>query len=124
MSWSRYGIKTFIIFFTWTVTNVNSGPDRSGQKVVDPDQTATIESDQGLHCLPFSLHLLETLLNCMVQRRCSNFRTPTTFFMHPNFSDFYLPIETHGNLAVLVIRAQKKPAVLLSWGYTRILKRI
>ena len=28
-----YGIKTIIIFFTWTVMNVNSGPDRSGQKV-------------------------------------------------------------------------------------------
>ena len=30
---------------------------------VDPDQTAPSEqSDQGLHCLPFRLHLLEALL--------------------------------------------------------------
>ena len=31
---------------------------------VDPDQTALLEeqSDQGLHCLPFSLHRLDSLL--------------------------------------------------------------
>ena len=32
---------------------------------VDSDQTALKEqSDQGLHCLPFCLHLLEALLDC------------------------------------------------------------
>ena len=29
---------------------------------VDPDQTAQEQSDQGLHCLLFHLHLLESLL--------------------------------------------------------------
>ena len=29
---------------------------------VDPDQTAEQQSDQGLHCLPFHLHLFDALL--------------------------------------------------------------
>ena len=32
---------------------------------VDPDKTAPLEqSDQGLHCLSFSLHCLDTLFYC------------------------------------------------------------
>ena len=29
---------------------------------VNPDQTALNKTDQGLHCLPFCLHYLDTLL--------------------------------------------------------------
>ena len=43
-----------------------NGPKLSDTQVwtnsADPDQTAP-QSDQGLHCLPFCLHLLDTLLN-------------------------------------------------------------
>ena len=44
-------------------SNYRNGPKFSDKQVwansVDPDQTA---SDQGLHCLPFRLHGLDTLL--------------------------------------------------------------
>ena len=34
----------------------------------DPNQTAPMkQSDQGLHCLPFHLHLLNTFLHCKVK---------------------------------------------------------
>ena len=36
--------------------------DRSAQHNVDPDHCSCKESDQGLHSLPFRLHLLDTLL--------------------------------------------------------------
>ena len=44
----------------------------------DPDQTAPGEqSDQGLHCLPFRLHRLDS----MVEPHSSNFRVITTNFL-------------------------------------------
>ena len=38
---------------------------------MDPDQTALMEqSDQGLHCLQFYLHLLDALLHCIISLIC------------------------------------------------------
>ena len=48
---------------------------------VDPDQTE--QSDQGLHCLPLCLHLLDTLFY-MVKPSCSNLRVITSIFGCPN----------------------------------------
>ena len=47
-------------------------------KSADPDQ-----SDQGLHCLPFRLHRLDSLLYVMsvVKPNNSNFRVITTNFL-------------------------------------------
>ena len=42
-----------------TVMILSFRTDMSGQTVADPDQTAP---DQGLHCLPFRLHRLDSLL--------------------------------------------------------------
>ena len=55
----------FYVIITF-ITVLNFGTERSELTVQTdpdprPDQTAPeSESDQGLHCLPFSLHLLDT----------------------------------------------------------------
>ena len=36
--------------------------DRPSANSVGPDQTRLEQSDQGLHCMPFCLHILVTLL--------------------------------------------------------------
>ena len=48
--------------------------------IVDPDRAAARgESDQGLHCLPFHLHLLDAVL-VVVKWYSFNFRIITAFF--------------------------------------------
>ena len=58
--------------------------DRSWANSVDPDQTAPEEqSDQGLHCLQFPLHLLDASFGCITLRKphlCSTFRAITIIF--------------------------------------------
>ena len=44
----------------------------------DPDQTAPLQSDQGLHCLQFGLHLLDALL--YNKASSFNFRVTTANF--------------------------------------------
>ena len=47
-----------------TLRKVGANSEDPDQTAVDPDQMAPHEqSDQGLHCLPFGLHLLNSLLN-------------------------------------------------------------
>ena len=64
--------------------------DRPGQTVqiwansADPHHTE--QSDQGLHCLQFHLHLLEAFL--YVKPRCSNFRVITAKFRMSQFLGF------------------------------------
>ena len=45
------------------------------------------QSDPGLHCLPFHLHLLDTML--YGNTHCSIFRIITAFFGCSNYLDFY-----------------------------------
>ena len=45
--------------------------------IADPDQTA--QSDQGLHCLPFHLHILTNF--SMERPLCLNFRVITANFL-------------------------------------------
>ena len=51
-------LNLVMFFMRATVTLLSFRTDRSGANIADPDQTAP---DQGLHCLPFRLHLLDTL---------------------------------------------------------------
>ena len=55
-----------------------------------PDQTAPLllkeQSDQGLHCLLFCLHLLDSIL---VEPHCSNFRRIAANFRVLNIQEFY-----------------------------------
>ena len=54
---------------------------------VDPDQTAPkVQSDQGLHCLLFHLHLLDALL--YGEPHSSNFRKITAIFGVSQFFRF------------------------------------
>ena len=67
-------LKTYDFFSVIIAVNVPSQTYRDDPKFsdswansVDPDQTAPggafqEQSDQGLHCLPFRLHLLDSLL--------------------------------------------------------------
>ena len=44
------------------------------------DPSSEEQSDQGLHCLPFRLHLLDSLITRMVEPHCSNFRVFAAIF--------------------------------------------
>ena len=55
---------TFILFMV-TVIILNIGTDRSEQTV--QTQILMEQSDQGLLCLLFCLHLLNTILHCKIQ---------------------------------------------------------
>ena len=76
-----------------TVMILSFRTDRPGQTVQTQIRLLLQEqSDQGLHCLQFHLHLLEALLygkaslfKSMVKPRCSNFRMATAKFSDPEF---------------------------------------
>ena len=79
-------LNTILILSYWT--------GKSGQTVY-LDQTAPTgaspvgESDQGLHCLSFCLHLWTPY--SMVKPHSSKYRIITAFFFEcPDFSDFYI----------------------------------
>ena len=59
----------------FTVLILSFRTDRSGQTVQTQIRLLEKQSDQGLHCLQFCLHLLDVLL--MVKPLCSNFRVIT-----------------------------------------------
>ena len=55
-------------FFQYTVIILNIGTDRSEQTVETQIRLLLMEqSDQGLLCLLFCLHLLNTILHCKIQ---------------------------------------------------------
>ena len=58
----RLKVNNIGTFFTIIHVILNFQTDTSRQTVIDPDHTA-LQSDQGLHCLLFHLHLLDTLLS-------------------------------------------------------------
>ena len=73
--------------------------DRSGQTVLTKIR---LQSDQGLHGLPFHLHLLDTLLNG--KPACSNFRINTSNFLGVQiFIDFRVHMR-QGNLKFFKVR--------------------
>ena len=76
-----------------------------GANSLDSDQTALKEqSDQDLHCLPFFLHLLETLLHCKI--KWFILRTTTVAGLGvPIFRVFtvgFMLIQTYQNLKIIL----------------------
>ena len=69
--------------------------DRPGQTVQTQIRLLLEEqSDQGLHCLPFCLHLLDSLL--YGRATCSNFRIITAIFQMSEFLEilqYFSPIK-------------------------------
>ena len=64
----------FVDLFSFTVIILNIGTDKSEQTVQTQIRLLLMEqSDQGLLCLLFCLHLLNTILHCKIQ--LSNCRT-------------------------------------------------
>ena len=75
-----------------TVIFLSFRTDRSVQTVQTQIRLLLEQSDQGLHCLPFCLHRLHSLLHgrvtfiicthySMVESHCSNFRVITIIFL-------------------------------------------
>ena len=67
----RYCVSVNVIFsyiFVITVIILNIGTDRSEQTVQTQIRLLLMEqSDQGLLCLLFCMHLLNTILHCKIQ---------------------------------------------------------
>ena len=64
----RWLIQCFVYYIVTTVIILNIGTDRSEQTVQTLIRLLLKEqSDQGLLCLLFCLHLLNTILHCKIQ---------------------------------------------------------
>ena len=64
----RWLIQCFVYYSVTTVIILNIGTDRSEQTVQTLIRLLLKEqSDQGLLCLLFCLHLLNTILHCKIQ---------------------------------------------------------
>ena len=96
-------IIAFISFFPPIDLNLRGGQQTSSDYRNDPKYLGRLLLDQGLHCLQFHLHLLDS----MAEPHCSNFRIITAIFQMSE----YLGILQYG----LCISDHSSTHSILNW---------
>ena len=74
-------VAFFVLFSCWTLFSHQT-------TIMNLNLWIEEQSDLGLHCLPFHLHLLDTLLYDKPCAHGSNFRMITTIFWVSEFFEF------------------------------------